>query len=622
MNKYEVIGLIESGKNERVYKILRKIDKKILILKEVRFEGLVDYEKKIIENEINILGELDHPNIVKQYETFKNDSNSKQYIVMEYCEKEDLDKIILQSKHNNKIVDEQIIWEILIQVLNALIYIHNDKKIIHGNIRPRSIFIDKNYNIKLTNFLLCQKHFNDYSNSIFGTLPYMSPEMIEKKQFNDKADIWALGCSIYELVTFVSPFDAPNMDIVLRKIKKGVPKKINNIYSEYLWNIVSKMLTTDYRKRPSSSELLEECKKVISIRNKIVYIKNRNQVQAEWDQMILNVAYQIMEKEQKEKEKDKIMDINYKDLKQREQEVLKLENEKCINEVFNEMLRKNKELKAKNINKMKNEEKNDDNFNLNKNDNYNGNNNDYLNNKINQNKNNDLDNKNINNAYTNDSCVLNEIQTNNNNTSNNYNNNNINYNLNINENKMILNNNNNIIYNGNNNNEKYYSNKNNFNNNNNINENDLNKKNDNINKNQNSNNSNSNKNNNEFKSIDNKIIITETMKLYNENALKNIGQFTNTDRSNKLNKKCNIDQNNNNIINKENINNDNKFGIINNNLNNNKIINNNNGINNNNINNNQILNNNNINNNNQMINNNNNGFNNNNVNNNQMINNE
>jgi NIMA (never in mitosis gene a)-related kinase len=339
MNQYGVICQIGSGSYGKVYKIIRKRDKKEFIWKEMRLEGIPENGRMLIENEINILKELNHPNIVKQYETFTDDSNSKLYIVMEYCEKGDLDKLILQNKNNRNIVDEQLIWDILFQTLNALNYIHNDKKILHRDIKPSNIFLDKDYNIKLGDFGLSRKYYNQYANTILGTPLYMAPEMLEKKQYNVEADIWALGCSIYELTNFVVPFDAPNMEILLNKINNGPPKRINNIYSEYLWKIVSEMLTPDYTKRPSSSQLLGECNEIISIRNNIFNIKNKNEVQAKWDRlMVYDIALQVKQKEQEDK--DKIFNIKDRELKEREQKIL--EKEMLVNEAYKEMLAKHK----------------------------------------------------------------------------------------------------------------------------------------------------------------------------------------------------------------------------------------------------------------------------------------
>ena len=625
MNKYEVICQIGSGSYGRVYKIIRKSDGKELIWKEMRLEGIPQDGRKLIENEISILRELDHPNIVKQYETFTDDLNSKLYIVMEYCEKGDLDKLILQNKNNNKFVDEDLIWDILVQTLNALKYIHNEKKILHRDIKPSNIFLDKYYKIKLGDFGLSRKYYTGYANTILGTPLYMAPEMLEKKQYNVEADIWALGCSIYELTNYVVPFEAPNMDILLNIIRSGPPKRINFIYSEHLWNIVSNMLIADYRKRPSASELLEKCNQIVSIRNNMFNIKNRNEIQAKWEQMILyDLKLQMMEKQVNERGQK--INIEDKKLKEREQKVL--EKEKCI-KVMDEMLRKNLELNQKNkisnLNAFNNNNYNIKNNEKNKNEIYIGNNNDYLNEKINQNNgfiNNQSVNENKNNVDTNEDGVLNEIQTNNNN---------------------------NLTCNGNNNNDNFFNNQNNFNNNNNINGSKINNNYNNNNQKSINDNYNSNENNNRINSNYNhnnkELNLGDTYK-----NIQKFGQYTQRDNKIKLNdnylnntmitKKDDNDPNKNKIINNKNntndinnnncnnINNNKDNNIIYNNINNNHMINNNNGIINNNLNNNQMINNNNINNNifnnfynNQMINNNNNGIINNNLNNNQMINN-
>ena len=128
MDKYEVIGEIGKGCFGRVSKIIRKSDKQILIWKELNYEGIPDKEKQLIINEINLLKEMNHPNIVKQYETIKDEINSKLYIVMEYCDGADLEKLILKNKLDKKYLKEEFIWDILFQALIALNYIHNEKK--------------------------------------------------------------------------------------------------------------------------------------------------------------------------------------------------------------------------------------------------------------------------------------------------------------------------------------------------------------------------------------------------------------------------------------------------------------------------------------------------------------
>ena len=86
----------------------------------------------------------------------------------------------------------------------------------------------------------------------------MPPEILERKPYNEKADIWALGCSIYELTSFHTPYEAPNIDILYQKIKSGLPQRIDKKYSDELWNLITKMLTYDYNFRPNSIEDIKD----------------------------------------------------------------------------------------------------------------------------------------------------------------------------------------------------------------------------------------------------------------------------------------------------------------------------------------------------------------------------
>ena len=186
MDKYFVLNEIGSGSYGVVRKVKRKSDNKTLICKEIKLEGLSEKERELMANEMNILRELNHPNIVKQYETIKDYLHSKIYIIMEFCEGGDLDKLILKTKYNRKFIDENLIWDIAIQTLKALDYLHNDKKVLHRDIKPSNIFLDKNYNIKLGDFGLSRKYFSLYVRTIVGTPLYMSPELLDNKQYNER----------------------------------------------------------------------------------------------------------------------------------------------------------------------------------------------------------------------------------------------------------------------------------------------------------------------------------------------------------------------------------------------------------------------------------------------------
>ena len=425
MDKYEVIGEIGKGCFGHVSKIIRKSDKKLLIWKELNYEGIPDKEQQLIENEISILKEMNHPNIVKQYEIIKDERNSKLYIVMEYCDGEDLEKLILKNKFHKQLVDEKLIWNILIQILRALNYIHNEKKIVHRDIKPSNIFLNKNYNIKLGDFGLSKKFYSEYSNTLIGTPIYMSPELLEKKPYNVKTDIWALGCSIYELATFSTPYAAPNMNVLLNKIRNGLPQRIDKTYSDELWNIISKMLTYDYNKRPSSLELIEEYDKLIYFKNSNNNNKNDNIKDYKQLYFIYKEKYEKIKNEQKEKEKNikKREDLLNKKMEEQNKKEIELsKREKDLKEM-EENIKKKQKSEEINLEKKKQELikllkinnqiiENHRNKYINTNQNYfinNGdNNNHYLLNQMNISS----DNKNNNYEYNNNINNLNSYKTN------------------------------------------------------------------------------------------------------------------------------------------------------------------------------------------------------------------
>ena len=98
MEKYEVINQIGRGNFGKIYKIKRKSDNKILIWKEIDYNQMTEKEKEQIVNEVNILRELNHPNIVRYYDRIIDKKNSKIYIIMEYCEGGDISQLINNCK--------------------------------------------------------------------------------------------------------------------------------------------------------------------------------------------------------------------------------------------------------------------------------------------------------------------------------------------------------------------------------------------------------------------------------------------------------------------------------------------------------------------------------------------
>ena len=132
---------------------------------------------------------------------------------MQYCPGGDLSTLILQLQKKGQLVDQDTIWRLFFQIITALNHCHK-RKIIHRDLKPANIFIDQSLtNIKIGDFGLSRElgEHSEYAKTHVGTPYFMSPEQIQIKYYNQKTDIWSLGCILYELATLKKPFRGANI---------------------------------------------------------------------------------------------------------------------------------------------------------------------------------------------------------------------------------------------------------------------------------------------------------------------------------------------------------------------------------------------------------------------------
>jgi len=214
-------------------------------------------DKKEIEevkNEAKILSSISSEFIVKYYSSFLE--NNTLNIIMEYCEQGDLGKLLNIKRNLVKILNEDIVWKYFIQISLGIVYLHS-KKILHRDIKTMNIFLTKNNDVRIGDLGVAKVLAGTlFAKTCIGTPYYLSPEICQELPYNEKSDIWALGCILYELSTFKHPFNANNQAALVLKILKGKYDPISKEYSNDLHTMVDLLLEKDLEKRPTIFDIL------------------------------------------------------------------------------------------------------------------------------------------------------------------------------------------------------------------------------------------------------------------------------------------------------------------------------------------------------------------------------
>ena len=252
--------------------VTRKQDNKIYAMKRVNISSLSDKDKQSSLNEIRILASLNHPNIIDYKEAFFDEETKTLNIVMEYAEEGDLENKVKENLRRRLHFSENTIWEWLIQILEGLKYLH-DNKIMHRDLKCANIFLTKNGRLKLGDLNVSIIAKMGMAKTQTGTPYYCSPEIWRDKPYDYKSDIWSLGCIIYELCKLRPPFRGTSLRELSRNVVRGYYESIPDIYNEDLRKIIKFMLTVDTNKRFSTDQLLSHpilLKRIKNVRKNIL----------------------------------------------------------------------------------------------------------------------------------------------------------------------------------------------------------------------------------------------------------------------------------------------------------------------------------------------------------------
>lgn len=252
-------------------------------------------------SEVQILKRLEHPNIVNYLDSFRE--GGMLYIVMELVDGASLLDHITSTAEKGRRMREERVWDIFLQTVLALHYIHSEKGIVHRDLTPNNILLEHDSGrIKIADFGLAkaqprtsesgremstrERRHAETMQSAVGTMPYSCPEIIMHEGYGAKADVWSLGCILYHMLALAPPFRGSNPLAMAQDIVEGrypsleplVRRKsitshtpngagggggaegdVPGMYSAALVGMVDRLLTTDTKRRPSISEVAAAC---------------------------------------------------------------------------------------------------------------------------------------------------------------------------------------------------------------------------------------------------------------------------------------------------------------------------------------------------------------------------
>jgi len=246
--RYQAIQILGQGGFGSVYKVADQFEYgKILALKKIKSDVISTKAINVFKHEFKFLISLVHPNLVKVHDFDIDKETNELFFTMEYIQGNSLFKSLKESFSWEKVENN------LIQAARALSYIHT-KEVIHYDIKPDNIFIDDYGKLKIMDFGFAG---SKNTTEVRGTMQFIAPELIQKKNVTHKIDFFSLGVTFYFSITGKLPFKGKDKQeviansikgsyIPLNEIRKDIPKK--------LVKVISKMMQPDPENRYDNAD--------------------------------------------------------------------------------------------------------------------------------------------------------------------------------------------------------------------------------------------------------------------------------------------------------------------------------------------------------------------------------
>ncbi|CAL2028889.1 unnamed protein product [Caenorhabditis brenneri] len=260
MDKYEKVRCVGRGAFGVCWLCRDKNDASKVIVKLINTHEMSEKDDKYIQSEVNLLKKVQHPLIIGYIDYFTIENQLA--IVMQYAEGGTLERLINEQrviKDNNmkEHFPEKTVLEYFTQILIALDHMHS-KHIVHRDLKPQNILMNRRKTIlKLSDFGISKElGTKSAASTVIGTPNYLSPEICESRPYNQKCDMWSLGCVLFELLHLERAFEGENLPAIVMKITQGKLKPMGEHVSNEVKSLVNTLLKTNEKSRPDVSDLL------------------------------------------------------------------------------------------------------------------------------------------------------------------------------------------------------------------------------------------------------------------------------------------------------------------------------------------------------------------------------
>ena len=257
---YEFLEVLGKGSFAVVHRARKLVDGYFYAIKVIRKRDLNVEELENVQEEVAIMGKIDHPNVVKLFEIYE--TTQKVYLVMELLEGGELFERIIAKKHFTEATAAHVIRDIS----SAIAYLH-EHGIVHRDLKPENLLFKDNSDIatiKITDFGLAKyvgdsMHSKGAGNTAVGTSQYLAPEVITSRMYGPEGDVWAIGVILYILLSGFPPFYEEDINLLYDQILKATVD-----FSDPSWlsvsndakRLISSLLVVEPSKRFTAKEIL------------------------------------------------------------------------------------------------------------------------------------------------------------------------------------------------------------------------------------------------------------------------------------------------------------------------------------------------------------------------------